>query len=149
MALVHHLCVVGTIVRVYPGWLERWMVAPKRAILCTANFSGPLGQQQARFGGQRAGSRPSFSALGYRCAVADVGAALRRFAPAGKARAGSTSSRASCRPAIAGHVALLLSRGCSVVATGSWWRRVQYWPEWSVSIALRGRIFIRFAASCR
>jgi hypothetical protein len=27
--------------------------------LYTANFSGPLGQQQARFGRQRAGSRPS------------------------------------------------------------------------------------------
>jgi hypothetical protein len=57
--------------------------------MCTANFPGPLGQQQARFGGQRAGSRPSFSALGCRCAVADASAMLRRLAPAGKAGAGS------------------------------------------------------------
>jgi hypothetical protein len=42
------------------------MVAPKRVVLCTANFPGPLGQ--------RAGSRPSFSALACRCAVADVSA---------------------------------------------------------------------------
>jgi hypothetical protein len=39
--------------------------------------------------------------------------APRRFVPAGKARAGSASSQASCRPAVAGHVAVLLSRSCS------------------------------------
>jgi hypothetical protein len=50
---------VEALYAVRAGWLERWMVTPKRAVLCTANFSGPLGQQQARFGGQRAGSRPS------------------------------------------------------------------------------------------
>jgi hypothetical protein len=50
---------VEVLYAVRAGWLERWMVAPKRAVLCMANFSGPLGQQQARFGGQRAGSRPS------------------------------------------------------------------------------------------
>jgi hypothetical protein len=37
--------------------------------LCTANFSGPLGQQQARFGGQQAGSRPSWTVLSCRCVV--------------------------------------------------------------------------------
>jgi hypothetical protein len=50
---------VEVLYAVRAAWLERWMVAPKRAVLCTANFSGPLGQQQAGFGGQRAGSRPS------------------------------------------------------------------------------------------
>jgi hypothetical protein len=50
---------VDVLYAVRAGWLGRWMVAPKRAVLCMANFSGPLGQQQARFGGQRTGSRPS------------------------------------------------------------------------------------------
>jgi hypothetical protein len=45
--------------------------------------------------------------------VAGMNEALRRFASAGKARAGSASSRASCRPATAGRVALLLPRRCS------------------------------------
>jgi hypothetical protein len=52
--------------------------------------------------------------------VAGVNEAPWRFAPAGKARAGSASSRASCRPAVAGYVAVLLTCRCSVVATGNW-----------------------------
>jgi 2-keto-3-deoxy-L-rhamnonate aldolase RhmA len=45
--------------------------------------------------------------------AAAVKEALRRFAPAGKAHAGSASSRASCRPAVARYVAVLLTRRCS------------------------------------
>jgi hypothetical protein len=52
--------------------------------------------------------------------MAKVNEALRRFTPAGKTLAGSANSRASCRPAIAGHVAVLLTRRCSAVATGGW-----------------------------
>jgi hypothetical protein len=50
---------------------------------------GWLRQLQAGFGGQRVGSRPSCSVLGCRCFVSAVDAALRRFIPVGKARAGS------------------------------------------------------------
>jgi hypothetical protein len=73
-----------------PRWLAGMVDGgPERGRNVYDKFPGPLGQQQARFGGQRAGSRPSFSALGCRCAVADVNSALRRFAPVGKACAGS------------------------------------------------------------
>jgi hypothetical protein len=49
--------------------------ALKRAI-CAQPNAGTLGWQQAGFGGQQVGSRPSFSALGCRCVVAE---GMQRF----------------------------------------------------------------------
>jgi hypothetical protein len=81
MSLLHHHCVaLGTIrallepvadgpkkgrngwsvevlYAVRAGWLERWMVAPKRAVLCTADISGLLG-------GDRRGSAGSERVVG-------------------------------------------------------------------------------------
>jgi hypothetical protein len=73
-----------------PHWLAGMVDGgPERGRNVYDKFPGPLRQQQARSGGQQAGSWPSFSALGCWCVVADVNSALRRFAPVGKARAGS------------------------------------------------------------
>jgi hypothetical protein len=61
----------------------------RRKLAHTAQPAVAVGQvRQAGFGGQQVGSRPSFSALGCRCAGTEVNAALRRFLPVGKARAG-------------------------------------------------------------
>jgi hypothetical protein len=79
------------------GTDEVW--ALKRAG-CVQPTAGALGQQQAGFGRQQVGSWLSFSALGCWCAGAEVNAALQRFLPVSKVRAGS---------AITGHVGLLLS----------------------------------------
>jgi hypothetical protein len=57
----------------------RWGSAALKRAGCARQNSGPLGQQQAGFGGQRVGSRPSFSDVGCQCAAADVIAALRRY----------------------------------------------------------------------
>jgi hypothetical protein len=56
---------------------------------CAQPKARALRRQQAGFGGHQVGSRPSFSVLGCWCAVAEVNAALRRFLPVAKARAGS------------------------------------------------------------
>jgi hypothetical protein len=42
---------------------------PEKGRIVYSKFPGPLGQQLAGFGGQRAGSRPSRSALSCRCVV--------------------------------------------------------------------------------
>jgi hypothetical protein len=56
---------------------------------CAQPNAGALERRQAGFGGQQVGSRPSFSALGCRCAGAEVNAALQIFLLVGKARVGS------------------------------------------------------------
>jgi hypothetical protein len=100
-----------------PRWLAGTVAGgPEKGRNVYDKFSGPLGQQQAGFGGQQAGSQPSFTVLGCRCTVAGVTSALRRLHQSqGSCRFGArwASSQASCWSAIAGHVALLWSRRCS------------------------------------